>query len=353
MPNELDLYTPQVLTEAVNHIIPETFFLTKTLDTGAPYLPGTESLMFDVVTHRRDLAPMGHNGDPAVRVDYGGGFKTYTVTPPQIYLEDQVLASAVAARRMAGQSPVTIGLGGVDAVTTAINTHIAELQQNMVDAIARRIEWLWAQAATTGKIEYTDSAGRAFVVDYGVPESAIFTASAKWDASSSPGDPILQLQQWQRAYAKVNGVKPTVFILGESAADAFRGSKAVEGWLKSAGAQLLQIQVGANEDLVTTVASIPGVGTLVEYGGVYPSGGATQPFIPADKLLMTHPKFWRMGYGAIFDFDLGAAPVGARAWFSKMKDSADGKSKRLYVESHPLPILQRDTGIMVVKVCGN
>ena len=353
MPNELDLYTPQTLTEAVNLIIPETFYLTKVLDTGAPYLPGTESLLFDVVTHRRDLAPLGHNGDPATRVDFGGGYKTFTVTPPQIFLEDQVAAGAIAARRMAGQSPINAGSAGVDGIVAALNDYIAEKQQNMVDSIARRIEWMWAQAVTTGKIDYTDSNGRPFSIDYGVPSGNLFTASQKWDASSNAGDPVLQIQQWQRQFAKVNGVKPTVFVLGEAAADAFRGNKAVDGWLKSAGVQVLQINVGTNEDLVTPVGTIPGVGTLVEYGGVFPEGGATKPFIPADCLVMTHPKLWRMAYGAISDFDLGAVPVGAMPRFSKMKDSKDGKSKSLFVESHPLPILQRDTGTLVVKVCGS
>ena len=172
MPNELDLYTPQTLTEAVNLIIPETFYLTKVLDTGAPYLPGTESLLFDVVTHRRDLAPLGHNGDPATRVDFGGGYKTFTVTPPQIFLEDQVAAVAIAARRMAGQSPINAGSAGVDGIVAALNDYIAEKQQNMVDSIARRIEWMWAQAVTTGKIDYTDSNGRPFSIDYGVPSSS-------------------------------------------------------------------------------------------------------------------------------------------------------------------------------------
>lgn len=351
--DELDLYTPATLTHAVNQILPENLYLTKILDTKGPILAPTEASMFDVKRGRRDLAPMGHAGDPATRVDLAETFRTFTVTPPQIFLEDDVKASEVAGRRMAGQSPITVGTGNDSAVVAAFNDYFAVKQKNMVDSIARRVEWLWAQVISTGAIDYTDSNGRAFKVDYGVPGDNKFTASAKWDASSAPGDPILQLQQWQRTFAEMNGVKPTVMLLGRNAADAFRANGEVKSWLKSAGVQLLQLNVGVNEDLATPVATVPGVGTLVEYSAMYTEDGSAAPFVPADKLILTHPALFDMHYGAIYDFDLGANPIAMTQRYSKIKPSQDGKSKKLYVESHPLPVLTYDTGIMVIKVCGS
>ena len=38
-------------------------------------------------------------------------------------------------------------------------------------------------------------------------------------------------------------------------------------------------------------------------------------------------------------------------YFSKMKDSRDGKAKSLFVESHPLPVAEYDTAAFVVTVC--
>jgi len=352
--NELDLYTPATLTHAVNKIIPENLYLTKVLGRKAPITAPTEAVIFDVKEGRRDLAPVGHPGDPATRVDLANTFKTYTVTPPQIFLEDPIRASSVAALRMAGQSPITVGSGDASGVTAAFNEYVAEKQKNMSDAIYRRIEWMFAQVLTTGGISYTAANGRKFSIDYGVPDTNSFTASAKWDATSSAPDPILQLRQWQRTFAELNGMNPTVMICGQAAADAFRANSDTKNWMKSAGVQILQTNMGVNEDMVTPVAVIPGLGTLVEYSGKYPrdADGVSTFYIGTNDLVLTHPDLWQLHFGAIYDFDLGDNPVAMVPRYSKIKESHDGKTKSLFVESHPLPVLEINTGIMVVTVAG-
>ncbi len=352
--NELDLYTPATLTHAVNLIKPENRFLTKVLMPGRSITSATESVMFDVERERRDLAPMGHNGDPATKVNMDTSITTMTVTPPQILLNDPIHASEVGAIRLAGQSPVTIGSGQSGPVVSALNVKIAQKQKRMVDAVSRRIEWMFSQVASTGVIDYTSPNGRRFTIDFGVPSGNLFDLTEKWDASSGAGDPLVQLPQLMRTFADQNGMNPSVFVMGTAAADAFRANPHVKAWLKSAGIQLLQINEGNSADLVTPVATIPGVGTLVEYSATYPSDttGAPVPYIPTDRLVLTHPSLWQMHYGAIVDFDLGDNPVLMAERFSKIKVSPDGKTRDLYVESHPLPVIVSDTSIMVVKVCG-
>ena len=351
----LDLYTPATLTHSINRIKPENLFLTKVLGQGTSIKAPTEAAMFDVEHGRRDMAPMGHNGDPAAKVDLAEGYKTYTVVPPQIFLEDKIKASEVASRRMAGQSPLTVGSGNSDGVVAAFNDMIAKKQQNLKRAISRRVEWMFSQILGTGKIEYMeDSNGRPFSLDFGVPAGNKFTISEKWDASSNAGDPIVQFPQLQRTFAEQNGVNPTVILAGRGAADAFRGNPNVKSWLKSAGVQMLQISQGNKEDLVTPIAQIPGVGTMVEYSATYPADGTgvATPYIPEDCVILTHPSLWQMHYGAISDFDLGENPLAMVELYSKIKVSPDGKTKSLFAESHPLPVLTSDTGIMVVKVIG-
>lgn len=351
----LELYTPATLTHSINRILPENLYLSKILGKGVSVKSPTETAMFDVEHGRRDLAPMGNNGDPATKVDFAETYKTFTVTPPQIFLEDTIKASDVAKLRMAGQSPIILGSGNSDGVVAAFNDMIAKKQKNLKRSISRRIEWMYSQALSTGGIDYTcDSSGRSFSVDFGVPDGNKFTVSEKWDASSSAGDPLTQFPQFQRTFATQNGVNPTVIIAGTAAADAFRSNSNVKSWLKSAGVQLLQINQGIKEDLVTPVAQIPGVGTMVEYAASYPADGVTpaSPYIPEDCVILTHPSLWEMHYGAVSDFDLGENPLAMVELYSKIKVSPDGKTKSLYVESHPLPVLTCDTGIMVVKVCG-
>jgi len=349
----LSLYTPQTLTHAVNKIKPENLYLTKTLDKKAPIFSPTETVMFDVTEGRRDLAPMGHPGDPAVRVDMAETFKTYSVTAPQIFMEDPVKAADVAGRRMAGQSPITVGTNA-NPVLSAFNQYVAQKQKNMVDSIARRIEWMWVQLITTGKIDYTGPNGRRFKVEYGWNTNLCnLTASAPWDgAAANQGDPLLQLQQWRRDYATMNGFNPSVWILGTAAADAFKANANVKAWLRSPAVQYMQANIGNNADLVTPVANIPGVGQLVEHSAVLPNDirAGVSAAIPENVLIITSPEVFQMHYGAIYDFDLPGSPLAMVPRFSKMKDAHDGKTKSLFVESHPLPVMLYDTGVMVIDV---
>ena len=341
------------LTHLVRKATPDPFFFGATLGKKGAITSPTTTCEFDVVSGRRDLAPMGHPGDPATRVDYSEGFETFTVTPPQIFLEDPIKANVLGALRLPGTSPYLTGSGAQTELSDAFLEHVLIKQRNMMKAIERRKEWLWAQAATTGKIAYTGSNGRKFSIDYGVSTSTnIFTSTGKWDGDDQI-DPIFHLRELCRTYVEQNGFLPSVIVLGKDAADAFRVNKHVAGWLKSAGAQLLQLNMGQNDNLVTPVANIPGIGTIVEHIGTYPADntGTLTPYMPTKAVLLTSPDVWQMHYGAIHDFDINPEyPLLQSEYFSKMKIAHDGKSKSLFVETHPLPVLEINTGIMVVTV---
>lgn len=353
MPNEmLDLYTPITLTHAVEHIKPEALYLSKVLGTKAAVMHATEAAIFDVTEGNYKLAPMGRPGDPASVVNFTDSLKTHVVVPPQIFLRDPIKASDLASIRMAGQSPIIVGSGNADPIVAAFDDYVARKQRNMVRSIERREEWLWSQALTTGAIAYTNpDTGWASAVDFGVPNDNIFSASPLW---SSTADPIADLQGWCRLFAQLNGMSPSVFLLGSEAADAFRNNTEVRAWMKSAGVQMLQLQMGAPSDMVIPLANIPGIGQLVEYAATYPADGTgvATPYIGAKTLVMTNPALWQMHYGAVADFDLGANPIAMVRRYSKIKTSSDGKSKDLFVEAHPLPVLEKSTGTMVVTVCG-
>jgi hypothetical protein len=350
VPNELlDQYTPITLTHAVERIKPEALYLSKVLGVKGARFHATEQAVFDVVEGNYKLAPMGRPGDPASVVNLTDSLKSYSIVPPQIFLRDPIKASDIATIRMAGQSPILVG-GDPNPVVAAFDDYVARKQRNMVRSIERREEWLWSQALTTGKIAYTNpETGWACPIDFGVPSDNIFTAGTLW---GSTADPIQDLQTWARLYASLNGMVPTVFVLGTDAADAFRNNAKVQGWLKSAGAMLLQAQMGASADLVIPIANIPGIGQIVEYAATYPadSTGTATPYIGAKTICITNPALWQLHYGAVVDFDLGENPVAMVRRYSKIKTATDGKSKDLFVEAHPLPVLEKSTGILVVTV---
>ncbi|GEM_PF-2264398 len=344
----------QTLTHVVQELVIEPSYFGKRLGVKGAITSPTTSCQFDVVHGRRDLAPMGFPGDPATRVDYSEKFETKTATPPQIFLEDPIRANVLASMRIPGRSPLLTGSGNQGMLSEAFLRHVAIKQRNLLKAIERREEWLWAQVATTGKIDYVGNDGRRFQIDFGVPETNIFTSTEKWDGAE-PVDPLFHLRELRDLYLEQNGMLPTVQVLGKKAAAAFRKNKYVQGWMKSAGVQLLQLNMGQSETLVTPVATIPDMGLLVEHAGKYPADntGVATPYVPEGAIVLTTPEVFQLHYGAIHDFDIDPDyPLLQASRFSKMKISHDGKSKSLFVESHPLPVLEIDTGIMVVTVTG-
>lgn len=340
------------LTHLVQKAVPDPLYFGGALGVNAPITSPTTTCEFDVVQGRRDLAPMGFPGDPAVRVDYSESFQTYSVTPPQIFLEDPIRANVLASMRLPGRSPYLTGSGDQPELSDAFMEHLLIKQRNMTQAIERRKEWMWAKAATTGKIEYTASNGRRVNVDFGVPETNIFASTVTWSGADA-GDPIMMLKAWVRDYVAQNGVLPTIIVMGVEAADAFRANKSVQAWLKNTGIQIMQMNMGQNSNLVTPVANVDGVGVLLEHAGTYPADGTgiITAYMPEKCVLLTSPSMWQLHYGAIHDFDIDPDyPLYQGELFSKIKISHDGKSKSLFVESHPLPVLEQNTGIMVIDV---
>ena len=65
---------------------------------------------------------------------------------------------------------------------------------------------------------------------------------------------------------------------------------------------------------------------------------------------MTNSSLWRLFYGAISDFDAGNPPLVSRDIFSKMKTTEDGKALDIFVESHPLPVIVSNLGVVKAKV---
>ena len=90
---------------------------------------------------------------------------------------------------------------------------------------------------------------------------------------------------------------------------------------------------------------------LFEYSTTYENDkGKAVPYLEEDCVYMTHSSLWRLFYGAINDFDAGNPPLVVASLFSKMKTSQDGKVMDIFVESHPLPVLVNNLGVIRAKV---
>lgn len=330
----------QYLTAVVEQIKPESGFLVRNLIGNKRFNAESDTIKLRIKRGSYKIAPISNYGDPAIDVE-----KTYTIeeksiVAPQIFLKENFRAEDVKSL-----SPIYVNpLEGTAAnMNKEIERRAADTFAEMKDSIERTIEYMTAQLLINGKIDYTNPfTNKRFVLDLEVPSSQL-SGTATW-SNSANATPLTDLRNWVRAYAKANGIKPDMIIMGEQAAEYLLASAEYKEET-SKMPQLSRIEsinweLNADTEIIGTFL---GIGTPVVYFGSYedPKTGATLQYIPDNVVVLTNSKFWRLGFGAIFDYDIDPQrPVYKGEYFAKQKISADGKNKYLYLESHPVPFIE-------------
>ena len=340
----LGMLPPLTLTTAINNIkTNEPFILTSRLGKQSIRMTD-EACVFEVEEGSYNLAPVGFPNDPPSMVNISRKRKRYSVVPPQIYLKDRITASEITRIRTASQNPINMTTQDKG---SAFNELIAVKQQGLRKLIDRRVEWFFAQALN-GEIDYTSEEGRQFKHDYNLPKATVIAANEKWDAD---GNPIHQLRALAKSFKSLNNqLSPDLIIMSGTAGDAFLNNAHVEGWMKSPGVQLFQNKTELAKGEATAIGILQGA-ELFEYSATYEDNkGKAVPYLEDGYVYMTNSTLWRLFYGAISDFDAGNPPLVAREIFSKMKATEDGKAMDIYTESHPLPVIVSNLGVVKAKV---
>lgn len=343
----LEQFNPFTLTEAVNLIkVDEPLVLTSRLGKNI-YRAYDEVCVFEVEEGSYSLAPMGYPNDPASEINISRKRKHYAVTPPQIFLKDRITASEINQVRLAAQNPINMT---VQDKASAFDSRIAIKQLGLKRMIERRTEWLFAQAMN-GKIEYKNLDGREFSHDYNFPNSTIgnIASADYWDKA---GNPLHQLRALAKTFKALNNqLAPDLIIMGSKAGDAFMNNEHIEAWLKSPGVQLFQSQNPLARGEAQPLGILEGA-EVFEYSSTYDDdSGKPKTYIKDNYVYLTNSTLWRLFYGAINDFSAGNPPIVARELFSKMVYSPDGKALDIYVESHPLPVIVSNLGVVKAQVC--
>ena len=340
----LTTLTPLTLTTAITNIRTNEPLILKSRLGKNVITMLDEACVFEVEEGSYNLAPVGFPNDPPSLVNISRKRKRYSVVPPQIYLRDRITASELNKLRLASQNP--INMTGQDKAT-AYDETISIKQKGLRRLIDRRVEWFFAQALN-GTIDYTSEEGRHFMHSYSLPEATKFTASDAWDKD---GNPIHQLRQLAKQFRALNNqLAPDLIIMGGKAGDAFLNNQHVEGWMKSPGVQLFENKAELSKGDAVPIGILQGA-ELFEYSAAYEdSKGKPVPYINEDYVYLTNSTLWRLFYGVISDFDAGNPPLVRREIFSKMKASSDGKAMDIFVESHPLPVIVSNLGVVKAKV---
>lgn len=340
----LGVLTPLTLTTAIKNIkLNEPLVLKSRLGKQVQRMYD-EACVFEVEEGNYSLAPIGFPNDPAANVNISRKRKRYSVVPPQIFLRDRITASEITRIRTASQNPINMTAQDKN---SAFYELVNVKQTGLRRLIDRRIEWFFAQALK-GKIDYTSEEGRQFTHDYNLPKAAVIASTDTWDKS---GNPIHQLRDLAKTFKKLNNqLAPDLIIMGGAAGDAFMNNEHVEGWMKSPGVQLFENKTELAKGEATPIGILQGA-ELFEYSATYDDArGNAVPYLDDNYVYMTNSSLWRLFYGAISDFDAGNPPLVARDLFSKSKITEDGKAMDLFVESHPLPVIVSNFGVVKAKV---
>ena len=340
----LGMLPPLTLTTAINNIKTDEPLILKSRLGKQVHRMLDEACVFEVEEGSYSLAPVGFPNDPPSQVNISRKRKRYSVVPPQIYLKDRITASEITRIRTASQNPINMTSQDKG---TAFNELVAVKQTGLRRLIDRRLEWFFAQALR-GKIDYTSEEGRQFTHDYDLPKATVIAASETWDNS---GNPIHQLRALAKTFKALNNqLSPDLIIMSGEAGDAFMSNEHVEGWMKSPGVQLFQNKTELAKGEATPIGILQGA-ELFEYSATYEDNkGKPIPYLEDGYVYMTNSTLWRLFYGAISDFDAGNPPLVARDIFSKSKITEDGKAMDIYVESHPLPVIVSNLGVVKAKV---
>ena len=340
----LGLLTPLTLTTAINNIRTNEPFILKSRLGKQVIRMTDEACVFEVEEGSYSLAPVGFPNDPPSLVNISRKRKRYSVVPPQIYLRDRITASEITRIRTASQNPINMTTQDKG---TAFNELIALKQIGLRRLIDRRIEWFFAQALR-GKIDYTSEEGRQFTHDYDLPKATAIAANETWDKS---GNPIHQLRALAKTFKTLNNqLSPDLIIMSGNAGDAFLNNEHVESWMKSPGVQLFENKTELAKGEAAPIGILQGA-ELFEYSATYEdSKGKATPYLEDGYVYLTNSTLWRLFYGAISDFDAGNPPLVARDVFSKSKNTEDGKALDIFAESHPLPVIASNLGVVKAKV---
>ena len=340
----LNSFSPLTLTEAVSLIKTNEPLVLKSRLGKNIFNMRDEMCIFEVEEGSYNLAPVSFPNDPPSLVNISRKRKRYSVVPPQIFLRDRITASEINKIRLASQNPINMT---AQDKSSAYDQTVAIKQTGLRRLIDRRVEWFFAQALN-GKIDYVSDDGRPFSFDYDLPEVTKTTGTDTWDKT---GNPIHQLRLLAKSFKALNNqLAPDLIIMGGRAGDAFLNNEHVESWMKSPGVQLFENKAELAKGEATPIGILQGA-ELFEYSATYENEkGKPVPYLDDDSVYLTNSTLWRLFYGAISDFDAGNPPLVARDIFSKMKVSEDGKAMDIFVESHPLPVIVSNLGVVKAKV---
>lgn len=316
----------------------------------------TKYIEYDLVDNKRDMAAFADPNLGGVAVQRDGystlSFQAPELNPLMVTTAEDLMLRAPGEHIYSGRSPM-------DRAAEQLGRDLAKLD----DIIARREEWMCAQALMNGGIPIVGQGVNENVkywtesrINSGTPNAndpfVDVSAAHAWDGNAS--DIIGDLQLAQRKIRQNSGINPTMAIMGAAAWEAFAKNDAVQKVLDNK-----RMVFGTEEysqplpNGVAYQGKFMGLDILTYDSYFLDTDGTEKPIFPEKEILIgSNGVDTFMGYGACAIYDEGkdhpaiiAAPRVPSSWTQRQNPAG----RIVQIKSRPLPVIQQKWGFYVIK----
>lgn len=323
-----DVFHYRTLTAAINQIKPLPRLIYNTLLKNRVITFADERVEFDLEESSVNIVPFSDRTQPSVSIQ-AKDYKHYEIKPPSIKLSDTIEFSKAWTERLPGDSMAS-GIPG-----DVLRRKIARSQKLMKDRIYNTIEYMAASILLTGAFSYD---GRTkFEFDFGIP-SGYKDVTANW-ADTTTANPIEDIRGWKSLIGKSTGFNADIAFIHPDVVNVLLANELVLKYLDNRRMNVGTLEMGSEY-----IGRLAGVDlyefneTVTDFSGSsYNLQGTT------DKFILTSREAWKMLYAASF---VEEGPVTAEV-FSDSWVEKDPRGRVISAESHPLPIISHNTGIVI------
>jgi hypothetical protein len=260
-------------------------------------------------------------------------------------------------KRMIGER-----IGGEMSGQERMMANLAAEMTDQIDLITRRLEWMAANALTSGTITVAGDGFPTQVIDFGRDSSltVTLTGSAQWTTSNvvttygSPNTatPVINIETWQHNILRKSGARATDIVFTTSAWEGFIADPLLKG-------AIYYPRLGEVGNLIDTGSQIAAGAVYKGRWGQYDlwlynewaedENNYERALIPDGMIILSGPQMeGTRAFAQIIDpmFNYEAMSFAPKTWIQE-----DPAQQFLMMQSAPLVIPSRVNASMAVQVC--
>jgi len=326
-----DVFHYRTLTEAIKQIkpVPRLLFdlLLKSPRSNPPKYAATKSIEFDIKRVGPILPRFVKRSSQAP----ARNLKNYThvvLEPPTVKFYDDITYDEIWTMRDAGEPLTQVQMDH-------LTNWIADTQREQKESVIAAWEWMLAQILLTGKVTYSGTDTK-FEYDFQM-DSSFMSESADWSDTTLKA-PLTDLREWRVAMSKETGIMPTLAFVTPDVAKVLIENTALERLLDNR-----RIDVGTLVYDFPFIGNIQGLNIYEFNETIVNDVGSEVNLHGASNLcILTTPEMFKPFYAAAFSEN---GPV-LTDLYAYSENIVNPGGKRVYAESHGMPVILHDKGVI-------